>query len=135
MIKNITLTGIALSALLLSGCGGGGGNTNPISDKNYVVILKNVPSGICESQEYRNLLSQDFSGVITEERSNSVNCGDYNKKNDQIECAIDYYTGTTTGNVACVVGIDGARYNKQAKIVEGSTYSNTIDTKFIQVAE
>ena len=134
MIKKLGITTLILSVLLLTGCGGGS-DKNPMNDKNYIVILKNVPSGICESQAYRDILSENLRGVLTEERSNTVNCGNYGKQNDQVECGIEYYSGASTGNVACVVGTDGSRYNKQAKIVEGSTYSNTIDTKFIQVAE
>jgi hypothetical protein len=134
MIKKLGLTTLALSALLLSGCGGGGGKTDPMNDKNYIVILKNVPSGICESPEYRNILSEDLIGVLTEERSNTVSCGDYGKTNDQVECTIEYYSGVT-GTVACVVGTDGPKYNKHAKVLEGSAYSNIIETKFIQISE
>ena len=124
---------LTLSALLLSGCGGGS-DKNPMNDKKLIVILKNVPSGICESQLFRDKLSEELRGVITEERANTVNCGDYGKKNDQVECGIEYYSGAT-GNVACVVGTDGMKYNKQAKVLEGSIYSNIIETSFIQVSE
>ena len=135
MIKKVGLATIAVSALLLSGCGGGGGNSNPMNDKNYIVILKNVPAGICESQAYRDILSEDLSGVLTEERSNNINCSDYGKKDDEIECGVRYYTGAVTGNVACVVGADGIRHNKQARIVGKSTFGSIIDTKFIQISE
>ena len=135
MLKKIGLTTLTLSALLLSGCGGGGSDKNPMDSKNYIVILKNVPSGICESQIYRDLLSENLNGVITEERSNSVHCGDYGKNNDQIECGIEYYSGAESGNVACVVGADELKYNKQARIVGNSSFPSMIDIKFIQVAE
>ena len=139
-MKNLSLVTIATSIVLLTGCGRGS-DKNPMNDKKVIAILKNVPSGICESQVFRDNLSEDYRGLLTEERRNTVNCGDYGRKNNGIECAVGYYSGTYTGNVACVMGADGRRYNKQAKIVEGSTYSNTvdaidiIDTKFIQVAE
>ena len=134
MIKKLGLTTLVLSALLLSGCGGGS-DKNPMDDKKLIVIMKNVPAGICESQAYRDILSEDWRGVVTEERANSVSCGDYGKRNDEIECGIRYYSGTTTGNVACVAGTDGSRYNKQAKVLEGSAYSNYVETRFIQISE
>jgi len=134
MIKKLGLTTLVLSALLLSGCGGGS-DKNPINDKKYIVILKNVPSGICESQLFKDRLSENLRGVLTEEKSNTVNCGDYGKKNDQVECDVEYYSGVTTGNVACVVGTDGSMYNKQAKVLEGSIYSDIIETSFIQISE
>jgi len=133
MIKKLGLTTLVLSALLLSGCGGGS-DKNPMNDKKYIVILKNVPSGICESQLYRDELSRELRGVLTEEKSNTVNCGDYGKRNDEIECGIEYYSGAN-GNVACVVGADGMKYNKQAKVLEGSAYSNIVETRFIQISE
>jgi len=133
MIKKLGLTTLVLSALLLSGCGGGS-DKNPMNDKKYIVILKNVPSGICESQLYRDELSRELRGVLTEEKSNTVNCADYGKRNDEIECGIEYYSGAT-GNVACVVGADGMKYNKQAKVLEGSAYSNIVETRFIQISE
>jgi len=133
MFKTLSLTGLILGSLLLSGCGGS--DTNPMNDKKYIIILKNVPSGICESTEYRNILSEKLAGVLTEEKPNSIQCSDYNKKNDRVECGVDYYSGSNPGNVACVVGLDGEKLNKQAKIVGASTFGNNIDTMFIQIAE
>jgi len=135
MLKKLILSTTILSALMLNGCGGGKKNSNPMNDKNVIVILKNVPSGICETQSYRDILSEDFTGIITEEKSNNINCNDYGKKNDMIECGVENYTGPVTGNVACVVGADGFKHNKQAKIVGKFTFGSIIDTKFIQISE
>ncbi len=138
MLKKITLTGIALSALLLSGCGGGSDNNenvNPMNNKEVIVILRDVSPGICESAEYRNLLSVELIGVLTEEKPNTVTCADYGKKDDRIECTVEYYTEAGRGNVACVVGADGLKNNAQARVVDSSYFATTVHTKLIQLAE
>jgi len=158
MIKKLGLTTIALSTLLLTGCGGSGDTSgatntnnkfsgsqrdNAISNKKYVAIIKNVPSDICELSVFRNKLSQTYTDIVTAEKSNNTTCRDYGKRRDGIECAVSYYTGTAPGHVACVVGSNGKKGNyKQSKIVEKSSFivgessfMDIIDTTFIQVAE
>ena len=153
MIKKIGLTTIALTTLLLTGCGGGGSTsdstgtnnnfsqsqrTTTISNKNYVLVLKNSPTGICETSEFRYELSKKLTSLVTEERANTATCRDYGKNNDGAECLVDYYkeTGSGSGNVACVVGFNGTTSNyKQAKLVGDSSFMDIIDTTFIQVAE
>jgi hypothetical protein len=139
MIKKIGFAA-ALSALLLSGCGGGGSSDpKSIKDSKIVVILKNVSTGICESKEYRDLLSKELTGVLTEERSTSVQCSDYGKTNGR-DCAIRYYTGSNRGNKACVVGAEGERSKKQNKQITTEKSVDLInfdfiDITFIQIAE
>jgi len=140
MIKKIGLTTMALSVLLLSGCGGGSDDSKSIKDRKVILILKDVKSGICESKEYRDLLSQKLTAVLTEERSNSIQCSDYGKINDMRECGIEHYTGSNRGNKACVVGTDGPRSKKQNKKVTTEKSIDLIDfdlidTTFIQIAE
>ena len=104
MIKKLGLTGIALSALLLSGCGGGGDDTDPMDDKNYIAIIANVETGICESDALRSeLTNAGITGLLLRETDNTTTCGTYGKANDGNECAIEYI-GNGTFN--CVIGFD-----------------------------
>ena len=104
MINKIALTGIALSALLLNGCGGGGGSSDPMNDKNYVAIFSNVIAGVCESNEFATALSDDgLRDFITRETDNTTSCETYAKVNDGAECAVEFIGG---GNLNCVVGFN-----------------------------
>jgi len=105
MINKIALTGITLSALLLSACGGGGGGTtDPMNDKNYIGIFTHVPAGICESNEFSTALSDiGLRNFLTRETDNTTTCATYGKANDDVECAIEYIGG---GNLNCVVGFN-----------------------------
>jgi len=105
MIKKVGLTTIAISALLLSGCGGGGGgNTDPMNDKQYIIVLTDVAPGICEDPAFTNeLRASGFIGLLTRETANNTSCETYNKVNDYEECGTRYLG---SGNANCVVGFD-----------------------------
>lgn len=104
MIKKLGLTAVALSALLLSGCGGGGDDSDPMDDKNYIVILQSVQSGICESDALASeLISSGFIGLLTRETDTSTTCGTYGKANDYVECGVEFIGD---GDRNCVVGFD-----------------------------
>ena len=104
-MRNIGLTTIAISALLLSGCGGsGGGNSDPMNDKNYVAIYQDLEAGRCESAEVAaGLTDLGLRDYITRETDNTTSCATYGKVDDGIECAVEYI-GTGTRN--CVVGFN-----------------------------
>ena len=135
MMKNFGFATIVTSIVLFTGCGGNEDNNNAMNSKEVVVILKDVPSGICESEEFRNILSEQFTGIITEEKPNTVTCADYEKTNDNRECGIEYYTDINRGNVACVVGADGFKKNVHAKVINSSFFATSVYTRFIQIAE
>ena len=105
MIKKLALTGITLTALLLTGCGGGGGgSTDPMKEKNYIIILNDVTSGICESEAFTQELSAGgFTDFLTRETDNSTNCGTYDKTNNDVECTTQYIGGSDKN---CVVGFN-----------------------------
>ncbi len=91
--------------LLMIGINGCGGDSDEsMSDKTYVVILKSVPTGVCESQLYRETLkSYGFKGLLTEETTSDTSCQTYGKTNDGQFCAEAEYG---SGDVNCVVGFD-----------------------------
>ncbi len=95
----------AVCALFLIGVNGCGGDSDEsMSDKNYIVILKNVPSGVCESQLYRDTLkSYGFKGLKTEETTADTSCDTYGKSNDGQYCVEEDYDA---GEVNCVVGFN-----------------------------
>ena len=126
---------LSLGVLFFAGCGGGGSSDsseNRWTNKRAIAILRYVPSGICESEEYRSLLSEDYTGVITEEKPNNTSCEDYGRHNDGDRCAIVNYEGSPRGDVACVIGVDGSR-NEQKMI--DSSFADDIRVKFIQLAD
>ena len=104
-MKKLGLATVALSVLLLSGCGGSK-KKDPMNDKKYVIILTNISSGICESAEYRNRLSLRMGGLLTKETANNTSCGTYGKKNDGNECGQEDAPVNVRGNKNCVVGFD-----------------------------
>ena len=99
------LKSIAFFTLLLIGISGCGGDSEEsMGEKKYIVILKNVPSGVCESAIYRNTLeSYGFEDLLTEETTTDTSCDTYGKTNDGEYCAeVDY----DAGDVNCVVGFN-----------------------------
>ncbi len=103
MNRKITSATLLSLALLLSACGGGS-SFDSMSDKDYIVILKNVPAGICESTLYRDTLKgYGFKGVLTEETTTETDCETYGKSNDGQYCAEEFYDN---GEKNCVVGFD-----------------------------
>lgn len=104
MIKKIGLATTIASALVLSGCGGGSGNTDPMNDKNYVAIYTNVPAGVCESTIFINALTDiGLRDFITRETDGSTSCATYGKVQNDVECAVEYLGGGTQN---CIVGFN-----------------------------
>ena len=95
----------AVCVLLMIGVNGCGGDSDEsMSDKNYIVILKSVPSGVCESKLYRDTLkSYGFKGLKTEETTADTSCDTYGKINDGQYCVEEDYDA---GEVNCVVGFN-----------------------------
>ncbi len=120
MSKNIlTTAALALLVSLTTGCGGGGSTTTSASDvtilsgKDALLIVKNSPTGVCETEELVQLFEDEgFYGVYTSETFNNVTCSIYGKTEDD-DCFIEYYDGSDAGNVACVIGVDGMYGNVQ----------------------
>jgi len=122
------LTCLASIAIVTSGCGDDG-KKESLSDKKYIVILQDVPSGICESELYRSTLENyGFQDVLTKETSNDTNCETYGKTNDGQYCAIAEYDA---GDVNCVVGFNGysGSYDELSfrKTNSASVESNDLD--------
>jgi len=146
-MKKLGLATIALSALLLSGCGGGGSKksksiTEQISEKNYIVIAHNFPNGICESIPYKQKLQQDgFTNFITNEKDNTASCALYGKS--VYFCESVLYTGELytengylpEGNVACVVGFDNhpSLNNKSFKKIDSLELSDTLMNAYLEM--
>ena len=121
MINKIVLTGITLSALLLSGCGGGS-NTNKksitqqISERDSVVIIHGVNKPFCELVSNEVIKDNTTKDVILDSPANTVNCATYGKVNDNINCVeetlANMFDLTTANDItiyedpskACVIG-------------------------------
>ena len=120
-LKSITL--LTLLLIGISGCGGD--SEEPMREKRYIVILKNVPSGVCESAIYRDTLeSYGFEDLLTKETATDTSCDTYDKTNDGEYCAEAEYD---SGDVNCVVGFndysgnyDDLSFRKSSDFVEES---------------
>ena len=76
-----------------------------IEDKQNIVILKNIPAGVCESPEYSVALEAiGFNDYITKETSEDITCEDYGKSIQDGNCAILPYYSTLKDTVNCVIG-------------------------------
>lgn len=105
---------------ILVGCGGSGSG-NSMSDKKYIVVLKNVKSGVCESKEYRDILkSKGLIGLKTQETGTDTDCSTYGKTNDGQFCEEVY---NSDGDKNCVVGFDD--YNGDASFRKTSQPNKT----------
>jgi len=127
-MKKLGLTTIALSTLLISACGGGGGGkkSDPMNEKNYIIIETFVPAGICESNEFaQELRDGGLRNFITRETDSSTSCATYGKRNDNIECDMNYIGGGTKN---CVTGFNEipAGYNQNHLKPTTSTELNDI---------
>ena len=127
-MKNLGLVTIATSIVLLTGCGGsGGGSSDPMNNKNYIAIATSVPSGICESTEFANELTNlGLRDFITRETDGSTSCTTYGKVQDDEECTVGYVGGGTQN---CVVGFNEipAGYTGLAKQVSPVKLYNTME--------
>jgi len=105
---NILKASIISTILLLQGCGGDSDSVaNSIESKKYIVILKQVPSGICESSLYRDeLKKQGLEGVVTKETDSSTSCSTYGRENDEETCAEQYLSYDSSYDKNCVIGVD-----------------------------
>jgi len=141
MIRKLSLTVLAISTLALSGCGSSSSSkektiTERISDKNYVVILKGVVSGICESTEYKDALKANFKDLLTSEEPRTVTCATYGHTSQT--CDESIYEGSNKGNVACVIGFN--RYiekttQKVSQSIDLNVALDTMQSSYIGVAE
>jgi len=120
MMKTLGLTTIVLSALLLTGCGGGKGGdkkdstTNQMKEKHGIIIFHNFPSDKCKDQNIINDFATEAvaKDVITSVESNDINCQYYGRENNINETA--YYkvcaeidTGLNLPH-SCVYGFNDA---------------------------
>ncbi len=100
-MKTIFTLGVTLIAI--TAC-----NTNSsdnLEDKSNIIILQNIPAGVCESPEYSVALeSIGFNDYITKEISTDVTCEDYGKSVQDKNCAILPYYSTLKDTVNCVIG-------------------------------
>lgn len=131
MMKKLGLTSIVASALLFTGCGGGGSGssaektvTEQIAERDGVVIIHGSNLAFCET--VKEVLSQDSTvkDVISDTPANTVNCSTYNKVEGDLddanaECintSLEYFAEGNGGDIsiyedpatACVIGANEA---------------------------
>jgi len=94
--------------------------TELIAKKNFVLIMKDSPSGICEMEDFRDDIADTFINLVTSEEDNSITCSKYGKT-DGDECEIFYYEGDDADNVACVVGFNDVE--AESKRQKGITHT------------
>jgi len=130
-MKKLGLVTVALSVLLLSGCGGSkkkDSKKDPMNDKRYIAIWTEIASGICESAEFRHVIVEAGASddVLIKETSGNTSCETYGKKNDDNECAMGRIGN---GDKNCVAGFNTFT-NKQAKIINDDSInlSEILDT-------
>ncbi|HEO98740.1 MAG: hypothetical protein JW682_08380 [Campylobacterales bacterium] len=137
---------ISTAVLFVNGCGGGGSSSTSISDKNYILIMYDAPSDICELPAFRDTLeSEGFVNPITSEESNTISCEDYGRVNDEFgtcyEDSMANYDPDLVGDVACVVGFDDfiqvmvASYKNSEAKPSLTEATDTLQTSLIQIAE
>ncbi|CAA6810620.1 MAG: Unknown protein [uncultured Sulfurovum sp.] len=107
-MKIIKISAIALSAILLSACGGGSSNkektiTEQIKERDAIAIIHNSPSAICTSQELKDELYIETGAldIIASSEPNTVNCEYYGRTNDGNTCAEEIIEGNFPR--ACVI--------------------------------
>ena len=92
-----------LVLIMLTACGSN--SSDSLEDKQNIVILQNIPAGVCESPEYSVALEAiGFNDYITKETSEDVSCEDYGKSTQDGNCAIIPYYSTLKDTVNCVIG-------------------------------
>ncbi len=144
---------ISTAIILVNGCGGGGSSssiTDSITDRNYIIIMHDIISGVCDDPLFENLLVDNgFVNPLAIEADNSASCATYGR--DSSTCAEDSivnYDPTLIGDVACVVGFDDfIQVAKVSNKVVNASYQDTevkpslleatdsIQTSFIQISE
>ena len=127
MSKKLTLSALALGMVLLSGCGGGGGKkesiTEQISQRDGVMIIHGANKAFCETmvafiEKSNDPEVQQVKDVIIATPPNTVNCATYNKNNDGFSCEEDTLANMLDianeedieiyedPNTACVIGMN-----------------------------
>jgi len=91
MIKNLKLTSIALSTLLLIGCGGGGSSDNgesqittQLKQSDAILIIHGMKESAC-SLTADATSREGVKGVIYDSPSNTVSCSTYGKIRSSID--------------------------------------------------
>jgi len=99
-MKNIVL----LFALFVAfGCGES--SDDSLEDKQNIIILQNIPKGVCEAPEYKAALdAAGLNDYIVKETSDDVSCQTYGKSQEEGNCAIIPYYSTLKDTTNCVIG-------------------------------
>lgn len=126
MMKRLGLTTIALSVLLLSGCGSSkkkSTDTNTSIDKNTTEQMKerdairiahSYPDEACDSQIKSELARKGAKDIIISIEDNNVSCQTYGRINtDKGNCSESIYGGHEN---ACVVGMNGISFDSDINI-------------------
>ena len=102
--KQIGAVLLALGITFITGCGGGSGDSN----KKYVLIVHDSPSGVCEAPLFIDALEREgFIDFDTHEYGNNTkDCWDYP---DADECREDWFDEDLDGAAPadCVIGFNG----------------------------
>ncbi len=109
---------VSTMVLVMGGCGGGSGNNgdvsgqvDPMTQKQFIIIMRGTPVGECEDPEFKDYLIGSLDGTgakdfLFREEDNSVNCSTYGKIegiSDTEACIIENaYSGDST----CVIGFN-----------------------------
>jgi len=108
---------IILSIFLLIGCGSSGGN---IEDKQNIIILQNIPKGVCQSPEYQvTLTTIGFNDYTVEEVDGKIGCEDYGKSQADGNCAVIPYYSPLTDVTNCIIAYTPASSIDITKIPNG----------------
>lgn len=96
---------LALVVTLISITACNTNSSDSLEDKQNIIILQNIPAGVCESPEYSVALEAiGFNDYITKETNENVTCEDYGKSTQDKNCAILPYYSTLEDTVNCVIG-------------------------------
>jgi len=124
-MKKLGLATVALSVLLLSGCGGSKKKsvTDEISSRKYVEILRYIPvNNRCEEADFKQYVINEThaTNLFVAEVDITASCATYKKVENQ-NCLIEYYTDADKGNTSCVLAYDSSIYD--AKLNKSVTTS------------
>jgi len=118
-MKLVKFSLVAMGALLVIGCGGGGSKgefpREKMSKRDTVMILYSYPQEICESSRFQERLKRKYpkSNLLFQVESNDISCRTYGKSYPMCET----FDSTNLGYKSCVVGFDSnGKHYKQNKI-------------------
>ena len=130
-MNKIVLTGITLSALLLSGCGGGGDSTtDKLKKRNAIDIYHNALRGNCVPE---NIVPNSVLNPEIHEYENTVSCATFGR-NTHSTAYGEYcreYDASEGGDIACVIGFDDFTSRKMSKMVSDEEEQNIISDGII----